>query len=94
MFVSKKNILELFESSPRPAAMALGSLTGWMFTFIVAMAFPSLLSACNAFVFLPFAVCCFLLATFVYNYLPETRGRNVADIALLVMDGLKSRPHK
>lgn len=84
--------IELFESAPRPAAMALGSLSSWTCNFIVGMAFPSLQVLWNAFVFIPFAVVCFALAALLKFYLPETRGRDSSDIAPLVADGFMSRP--
>lgn len=72
--------------------MALGSLSSWTCNFVVGMAFPSLQEAWNAYVFIPFAVVCFALATLLKFYLPETRGRDASDIAPLVADGFKSRP--
>ncbi|KAG4071658.1 hypothetical protein HA402_011812 [Bradysia odoriphaga] len=83
---------ELFESSSRPAAMSLGSMSLWAGNFIVAMAFPSLQEAWGAFVFLPFAVICFCLAVLIKFYLPETRNRDSSAVAPLVADGFKSRP--
>ncbi|XP_037034957.1 solute carrier family 2, facilitated glucose transporter member 1-like [Bradysia coprophila] len=83
---------ELFESSSRPAAMSLGSMSLWACNFIVAMAFPSLQEAWGAFVFLPFAVICFCLAVLIKFYLPETRNHDSSVVAPLVADGFKSRP--
>lgn len=85
-------ITELFESGPRPAAMALGSLSSWTCNFIIGMAFPSLQSAWGAFVFLPFAVVCFALVALLKFYLPETRGRNSSEVVPLVRNGFRSRP--
>lgn len=72
--------------------MALGSLASWTGNFIVGMAFPSLQALWGAFVFLPFAVACFLLMTLLKFYLPETRGRETGAVVPLVRDGFKSRP--
>lgn len=83
---------ELFESGPRPAAMALGSLASWTCNFIVGMAFPSLQALWNAYVFLPFAVACFGLMALLKFYLPETRGRESSEVVPLVRDGFRSRP--
>lgn len=85
-------VLELFESGPRPAAMALGSLSSWTCNFIIGMAFPSLQVAWGAFVFLPFAVVCFALVALLRFYLPETRGRDSSEVVPLVRNGFKSRP--
>lgn len=84
--------IELFESAPRPAAMALGSLSSWTGNFIVGMAFPSLQQAWGAFVFLPFAIVCFALFTLLRFYLPETRGQDSSVVVPLVRNGFKSKP--
>lgn len=85
-------IIELFESGPRPAAMALGSLSSWTCNFIIGMAFPSLLSAWGAFVFMPFAIVCFGLVGLLKVYLPETRGRDPSEVVPLVNSGFQSKP--
>lgn len=82
---------ELFEIGPRSAAMALGSLSSWICNFIVAMSFPALQSLWGAFVFLPFAAICLILAALIQRYLPETRGRDVIEIAPLISNGFKSK---
>lgn len=82
---------ELFEISTRPAAMSLGSLASWACNFYVGMTFLPMKSAIEAFVFLPFAIVCFILVALMYVYLPETRGREPADIAPIVSNGFRSR---
>lgn len=82
---------ELVEIAPRPAAMSLGSLASWACNFTIGMAFPSLAQAIGSFVFLPFAVVCFGLVALVFRYLPETRGKEPADVAPLVSRGFSSR---
>lgn len=82
---------ELFEISTRPAAMGLGSLASWFCNFYIGMTFLPMKTAIGAFVFLPFAVVCFALALLMYVYLPETRGREPADVAPLVSRGFRSR---
>lgn len=82
---------ELFEMGPRSAAMALGSLSSWICNFIVAMSFPALQSLWGGFAFLPFAVVCLLLAGLIMRYLPETKGRDVMEIAPLMANGFKSK---
>lgn len=84
---------ELFEVGPRPAAMAMGSLASWTCNFIVGMTFPTLQSLWGAFVFLPFAIVCVLLAILLRIYLPETRGKDASEIAPLVSKGFNSRPN-
>uniref|UniRef100_A0A182LW89 Major facilitator superfamily (MFS) profile domain-containing protein n=1 Tax=Anopheles culicifacies TaxID=139723 RepID=A0A182LW89_9DIPT len=82
---------ELFDLGPRPTAMALGSLSSWGCNFIVGMAFPTLQSVWGAFVFLPFSITCVLLTVLVKLYLPETRGKEVTDVAQKVAQGFRSK---
>ncbi|XP_058829585.1 solute carrier family 2, facilitated glucose transporter member 3 isoform X2 [Topomyia yanbarensis] len=83
---------ELFEVGPRPAAMAMGSLSSWGCNFLVAMLFLTLQKAWGAFVFLPFTVTCVLLTILLRIYLPETRGRHISSIVPLVANGFQSKP--
>lgn len=82
---------EIVEMAPRSAAMSLGSLTSWFCNFTVAMTFPALQRAWGAYVFLPFAVCCILVAILHGIYLPETRGKDVSEVVPLVSDGFRSK---
>lgn len=82
---------ELFEISTRPAAMGLGSLASWLCNFYIGMTFLPMRSAIGAFVFLPFAAVCFILVALMFVYLPETRGREPADVAPIVSRGFRSR---
>lgn len=82
---------ELFEVSPRPAAMSVGSLASWACNFYVGMTFLSFQTTMGAFVFLPFALVCFGLVALTYRYLPETRGRPTADIVPLMSLGFNSK---
>lgn len=84
---------ELFEISTRPAAMALGSLASWGGNFAVGMSFLALQTALGAYVFLPFAVVCFGLVILNYVYLPESRGREPADLVPLMSRGFRSKRH-
>lgn len=84
---------ELFEVGPRPAAMALGSLSSWGCNFLVAMSFPTLISYIESYVFLGFATVCILLTILLKIYLPETKNKDPSDVAALVSNGFKSRPN-
>lgn len=46
----------------------------------------------GASVFLVFAVVCVLLTGLLKMYMPETRGKDTADVARCVADGFRSRP--
>ncbi|XP_061401259.1 solute carrier family 2, facilitated glucose transporter member 3-like [Musca vetustissima] len=81
---------ELFQVSPRPVAMSLGSLSSWCCNFAVGMAFPTLQNLWGPFSFLPFSITCFTIFLLTKFYLPETRGRNPIDVAHLVSQGFRS----
>jgi len=83
---------ELFLVGPRPAAMSIGSIASWSGNFLVGMTFPTLSLLWGAWVFLPFTVVCFSLTLLLKVYLPETRGRDIADIVPLVSQGFQSTP--
>ncbi|XP_059614809.1 solute carrier family 2, facilitated glucose transporter member 1 isoform X2 [Phlebotomus argentipes] len=83
---------ELCGVSHRAAIMALGSLANWAGNFVVGISFPILQTLWGAWVFLPFVVTCILLIALIYVYLPETRGKQASDVALLVAKGFKSKP--
>lgn len=84
-------ILELFEVSPRPVAMSMGSLSSWSCNFIIGMTFPSLQNAWGSFVFLPFSIACFVMFLLTKFYLPETRGRDPSEVGPLISKGFKSK---
>lgn len=56
---------ELFDVGPRPAAMALGSVSNWGGNFVVGMMFPSMQRLLGAYVFLVFAACILFMSIFV-----------------------------
>lgn len=82
---------ELFEVSTRPAGMSIGSLASWACNFYVGMTFLQMREALGALVFLPFGFVCFGLVALLYRYLPETRGKQPADVAPLISHGFSSR---
>uniref|UniRef100_A0A1I8NXF7 Major facilitator superfamily (MFS) profile domain-containing protein n=1 Tax=Stomoxys calcitrans TaxID=35570 RepID=A0A1I8NXF7_STOCA len=82
---------ELFEVSPRPVAMSLGSLASWSCNFAVGMTFPTIQNMWGSFSFLPFALSCFVVFFLTLFYLPETRGRNPSDVAAIVAGGFRSK---
>lgn len=58
----------------------MAASANWIFTTVVALAFPSVQSALNSLSFLPF--CGFLLATllFTVSMVPETRGKQPHEV--------------
>lgn len=85
---------ELFQVESRAAAMSMGSFSSWFFNFVVGMTFELLQRSIGAAVFLIFAAVCAFMAIFLNVYMPETRGRDTAEIAKKVSDGFRSRPMK
>ncbi|XP_014102926.2 solute carrier family 2, facilitated glucose transporter member 1 [Bactrocera oleae] len=85
---------ELFEVAPRPAAMALGSVSSWVCNFIVGMLFPTLQELWGSLVFIPFSLVCTLLFILTKRYLPETKGRDPSHVVQLVANGFKSNIHE
>ncbi|KAL1137775.1 hypothetical protein AAG570_009471 [Ranatra chinensis] len=69
---------ELFSVGPRPAAMALGSVSNWGGNFIVGMTFPTIQRYIGAYSFLLFALSTILLTVFLQLCLPETNPKILA----------------
>jgi hypothetical protein len=84
--------VELFETAERSSAMAMGSLSSWTCNFLIGMTFPSLSRLMGAGVFIIFGIVCLLLTLLLKVYMPETRGKDTADIVQLVSRGFRSRP--
>ncbi|XP_037944785.1 solute carrier family 2, facilitated glucose transporter member 3-like [Teleopsis dalmanni] len=82
---------ELFEVAPRSVAMSLSSISCWGCCFILCMAFPTLQVAWGAWVFLPFSITCAILFVVTYYYLPETRNRDISQVARSISNGFKSK---
>lgn len=82
---------ELFEVSPRPAGMSLGSLASWTGNFYIGMTFLPMQTAIGAYVFVPFGIVCFLLSALTYRYLPETRKKDTSHVASLIAYGFRSK---
>lgn len=83
---------ELFEVGPRPSAMALGAMANFGGNFLVGLFFPLMqarIGAASFFLFAGFVVFMFIFMRF---YLPETREKDVTEVAHLCSKGFKSRP--
>ncbi|MFD7920287.1 sugar porter family MFS transporter [Streptomyces sp. NPDC059740] len=79
---------ELFPMRIRASAVGLCVVFNWLFNMVVALVFPSLLSAWGAGVnFLIFAVTTFLAFLFVRRLLPETKGRTLEEIERDLLQG-------
>ncbi|XP_017072610.1 solute carrier family 2, facilitated glucose transporter member 3 [Drosophila eugracilis] len=82
---------EIFESPPRPSAMAFGSFFNWLANFLLNMVFPTLNSAIGPYAFLICVVFCIYGFFLTCRYLPETRSRDPKDVAPLMENGFKSK---
>ncbi|XP_017838426.2 solute carrier family 2, facilitated glucose transporter member 3-like [Drosophila busckii] len=82
---------ELFEVPSRSAALALGNQVGWGCNFLVGFLFPVLHSLLGYWIFLLFSCFSALLFLLTRYYLPETRGREVSQVAALVSQGFRSK---
>ncbi|CAG5108798.1 Similar to Slc2a3: Solute carrier family 2 [Cotesia congregata] len=80
---------ELFDVSPRPTAMAVGSICNWGGNFIVGLLFPTIATALGSPTYLIFVFCIIAVALFVKFYLPETRGVSTLDIKAQLSRGLR-----
>ncbi|XP_034242891.1 solute carrier family 2, facilitated glucose transporter member 1-like isoform X2 [Thrips palmi] len=85
---------ELFDVGPRPIGMALGSLSNWGGNFIVGMSFPTIQSVIGPASFYVFATITAAQAILLKFYLPETKGRDTAEVADMLRLGFKSKVAK
>nr|XP_023019299.1 solute carrier family 2, facilitated glucose transporter member 1-like isoform X2 [Leptinotarsa decemlineata]XP_023019300.1 solute carrier family 2, facilitated glucose transporter member 1-like isoform X2 [Leptinotarsa decemlineata]XP_023019301.1 solute carrier family 2, facilitated glucose transporter member 1-like isoform X2 [Leptinotarsa decemlineata]ARI45057.1 glucose transporter 1 [Leptinotarsa decemlineata] len=83
---------ELFEIGPRPSAMSLGSMSNWAGNLIIGLTFPTMKTYIGPASFFIFACFVLILLIFIRFYLPETRGRDIAEVAALCRNGFSSRP--
>lgn len=71
---------EIFDQAARPAAyMVAGSLM-WICQCFVGMLLPFIVGGLGNFCFLPFLAVCLSAAVFLGLYLPETKGKTLAEI--------------
>ncbi|KAJ6659170.1 hypothetical protein lerEdw1_019473 [Lerista edwardsae] len=73
-------MMEIFSQSARPAAFLIGGCLNWAGLFLVGLAFPYAVAGLGPFCFLFFMVVLVGSAGFFYLFLPETKGKSIADI--------------
>ncbi len=72
---------EVFPTSVRGRAAAIGAAVDWVANFALIEAFPAWQNAWGlAWVMVSFAVLCVVAIGFVYKFLPETKGRSVEEV--------------
>ncbi|OXB64682.1 hypothetical protein ASZ78_008758 [Callipepla squamata] len=73
-------MVEIFSQSFRPSAFLIVGCINWMGLFVLGMIFPLIVDNLGPFCFLIFLGILALSATFIYLYLPETKGKSIMDI--------------
>ncbi|KAG2031277.1 general substrate transporter [Suillus americanus] len=67
----------------RTAAMSLATATTWLFTYVIAQITPIMLNRITYGTYLVFGVASFIMAVWVYIFIPETTGYPLEDIKYL-----------
>jgi sugar porter (SP) family MFS transporter len=67
----------------RTAVMSLASATTWLFTYVIAQITPIMLDRITYGTFLVFGIASFIMAIWVYIFIPETTGYPLEDIKYL-----------
>ncbi|XP_048820373.1 solute carrier family 2, facilitated glucose transporter member 11-like isoform X2 [Lagopus muta] len=73
-------IVEIFSQSFRPSAFLIVGCINWTGLFVLGMVFPLIVDNLGPFCFLIFLGILASSATFVYLYLPETKGKSIMEI--------------
>jgi SP family facilitated glucose transporter-like MFS transporter 8 len=74
---------EIFPLKARGAASAIASVSNWLFAFIVTKEFYMLQTMLGQHgVFWLYSLCCVIGVTFVWKFVPETKGKSLEDIEL------------
>ncbi|XP_067634172.1 solute carrier family 2, facilitated glucose transporter member 3-like isoform X2 [Eurosta solidaginis] len=82
---------EIFEVETRSVALSMGQIFLWSGNFVIGMFFPLLENIWGGYAFLPCAVMCLYCFLLTWRYLPETRGKEVADVKPLMSQGFSSK---
>ncbi|CCI48594.1 unnamed protein product [Albugo candida] len=75
-------VAEMCPPKPRPTAMSLATMVNWLSSFIVGLVFPTLQIELDQYSFVPFGVCLVFSLLFILKYVPETKGKTVAEIQM------------
>lgn len=78
-------ISEIFPNSIRGAAMSIASFVLWVSCYLLTFTFPILMKWCGgAGTFGLYAIICCTGAFFIFKYIPETKGKTLEEIEILV----------
>ncbi|XP_048370524.1 solute carrier family 2, facilitated glucose transporter member 11-like [Sphaerodactylus townsendi] len=73
-------MVEIFNQSARSSAFVIVGTTSWMCLIVVGMGFPFVVEILGPLCFLIFLFVLIGIVIFVYIFVPETKGRSIADI--------------
>lgn len=71
---------EIFPEGPRATAMGFAATLNWLCNAAVGLGFPPMQRALGPYVFFPFAAVLAGWLVFTFRFVPETRGRTVAQV--------------
>uniref|UniRef100_A0A672FET7 Solute carrier family 2, facilitated glucose transporter member 11-like n=1 Tax=Salarias fasciatus TaxID=181472 RepID=A0A672FET7_SALFA len=76
------NILttELFTQNARPAAYMIAGSVNWLSFFFVGLVFPFMVIGLQQYCFMFFLVICFMVATYIFCVIPETKNKTFLEI--------------
>eukprot|EP00471_Norrisiella_sphaerica_P007503 CAMPEP_0184491336 /NCGR_PEP_ID=MMETSP0113_2-20130426/20166_1 /TAXON_ID=91329 /ORGANISM="Norrisiella sphaerica, Strain BC52" /LENGTH=574 /DNA_ID=CAMNT_0026875659 /DNA_START=148 /DNA_END=1872 /DNA_ORIENTATION=+ len=80
---------ELFGPVERATAMGACSAVNWIGNFIVGLTFPTMNGALGSYTFLPFAAVTLVATLFSVYYVPETKGKTLAEIRESMFNQMK-----
>ncbi|XP_060105701.1 solute carrier family 2, facilitated glucose transporter member 11-like [Heteronotia binoei] len=73
-------MVEIFSQSARASAFVIVGTTSWMCLIVVGMGFPFVVELLGPYCFLIFFTMLIGTVIFIYIFLPETKGKSIADI--------------
>uniref|UniRef100_A0ABM5F2L2 Major facilitator superfamily (MFS) profile domain-containing protein n=1 Tax=Pogona vitticeps TaxID=103695 RepID=A0ABM5F2L2_9SAUR len=73
-------MMEIFRQSSRPAAFVMGGCLNWAGLFALGITFPFAVESLGPFCFLIFTAVLLGTSLFFYLFLPETKGKSIAEI--------------
>ncbi|XP_075197912.1 solute carrier family 2, facilitated glucose transporter member 9-like [Anomaloglossus baeobatrachus] len=73
--------VEIFAQAPRVPAFVISGVFSWVGLYILGMIFPYIVETLQHFCFLLFLSVIIISGTVIYFFVPETKGKSIADIS-------------